>query len=149
MLPLLCTQILLALCAPPVAAATPPPAPTPPTGASNISANGLPSCSKSSDALVVVPPAAPPPLVAPPTVPAAVAGAAPNRSTIGAPAPLAGGDDKNGFVNAAPAPAPPPPAVGEETFDCLKKTGRKFRINVFKVEGYEQRKYDNLLCTDS
>lgn len=118
MLPLLFIQILLAFCAPPVVAATPPPAPTPAIGASNISANGFPNCNKSSDAFV--PPAAPLPLVAA-AAPAAVAGVAPNRSTIGAPAPLAGGDDKNGFVNAAPAPAPPPPAVGEETLDCWKR----------------------------
>lgn len=103
----------MTFCAPPVAAATPPPVPTPPTGASNISANGFPNCSKSSEAFV---PPAVLPAPAAPVEPAAVAGAAPNRSTIGAPALLAGGDDKNGFVSAAPAP----PAVGEETFDCCK-----------------------------
>lgn len=77
MLPLLCIHKLLAFSAAPVApveaAATLLPL------ASNISANGLPSCSKSSDAFVAsacdAPDAA--------AVAAGCADAAPNRSTIG------------------------------------------------------------------
>lgn len=100
MLPLLCIQILLTLLAPVAAGA--------PDVPSNISANGLPNCSKSSDAFEA-------------EAAADCAGAAPNKSTIGAPAEDAGGDDRNGFVSAAPAP---PLLVGEETFD-LKMERKK------------------------
>lgn len=65
-----------------------------PAGAPNISANGLPNCSRSSMAFDGA---------APPEAPSA----GPNRSTI-LPE-LDGGDDKKGFV-AAP--------VGDDTFDC-------------------------------
>lgn len=104
MLPLLFIQILFEFWAP---VATPP-APVA-RGASNISANGLPNCNKSSEALVV-------PAAAVEPVPGC-AEAAPNKSTIGWPAAEAGGDDKNGFVNAALAAAPP--LVGEETLCCF------------------------------
>ena len=101
-LPLLCIQILLAFKfeAAPVA----PAAVFAPEEASNMSANGLPNCNKSSEAFVVAAAAV------------GCAEAAPNKSTIGAPAELAGGDDKKGFVSAALAP-PAPLLVGEDTLD--------------------------------
>lgn len=108
MLPLLCIHKLLAFNAAPVA----PPAaamllPLLPL-ASNISANGLPNCSKSSEAFVAC--------ACGPDAAAAAgwADAAPNRSTIGWPACAAGGDDRNGFVSAAPAA---PLLVGDDSFD--------------------------------
>lgn len=52
--------------------------------------------------------------------------AAPNKSTIGAPADDAGGDDKNGFVNAALAAAPP--LVGDETLDYKKEKNVRHKI---------------------
>lgn len=110
MLPLLCIHKLLAFnaapVAPPAAVTFPPLLPL----VSNISANGLPNCSKSSDAFVAS---------ACGTDAAAAAGwvdAAPNRSTIGWPACAAGGDDRNGFVSAALAPAAPL-LVGDDNLD--------------------------------
>lgn len=103
MLPLLCIHKLLALSAAPVAPGAP--------LASNMSANGLPNCSRSSEALVGWAWAW--------GAAAAAAGwadAAPNRSTIGWPAWAAGGDDRNGFVSAALAPAAPL-LVGDDTLD--------------------------------
>lgn len=100
MLPLLCIHKLLALSAAPVA----PTAAAPPPLASNMSAKGLPNCSRSSEALVAAAAAA------------GCADAAPNRSTIGWPACAAGGDDRNGFVSAALAPAAPL-LVGDDTLD--------------------------------
>lgn len=99
MLPLLCIHKLLALSAAPVAPGAP--------LASNISANGLPNCSRSSEALVAWPGGAA-------AAAAGCADAAPNRSTIGWPAWAAGGDDRNGFVSAAPAA---PLLVGDDTLD--------------------------------
>lgn len=84
-----------------------------------MSANGLPSCSRSSEAFVA-PTAADVPddlaLLLAPATPAEGTEAAPNKSTIGAPAAVAAvGDDKKGFVRAALAPSPP--LVGDDNFD--------------------------------
>lgn len=110
MLPLLCIHKLLAFNAAPVAPAAgatlPPLLPL----ASNMSANGLPNCSKSSDAFVASD------CDADAAAAAGCADAAPNRSTIGWPACEAGGDDRNGFVSAALAPAAPL-LVGDDTLD--------------------------------
>lgn len=69
-------------------------------GLPNISANGLPNCSKSSEAFDCV-------FCAP-----AVESVPPNRSTIFVDCV---GDDKNGFVAAAVAPLPP---VGDVSLVC-------------------------------
>lgn len=84
-------------------------------GASNMSANGFPNCNKSSEAFVAPTRADVPEEL---MVPFPVDGteAAPNKSTIGAPAAGAAvGDDKKGFVRAALAPSPP--LVGDDNFD--------------------------------
>lgn len=75
-------------------------------GAAKISANGLPSCRRSSEAfdgavgMASLCLAAPSPL-----------GDPPNKSTIGADAWVAGGDDRKGFVDEFVPP-------GDETLDC-------------------------------
>lgn len=88
--------LIHALCGTPVAAGCGI-GPAPP----NISANGLPSCNKSSDAFEFP--------ICDASIPVCPVGE-PNRSTMGAEACDAGGDDRNGFVSA--------PFVGDAIFVC-------------------------------
>lgn len=71
----------------------------------NISANGFPSCNKSSDAFVF-------PKCDVVSMPVCPVGE-PNRSTIGAEVCVDGGDDRNGFVRA--------PFVGDAIFVWIQK----------------------------